>query len=65
MQHYISCCTATREPFSLTNLDSNALKLRKQLLKQLEKIKAASTAGLDVSQLEAADSILEKYTPCQ
>lgn len=39
---------------------SNALKLRKHLLKQLEKIKAASTAGLDISQLEAADGILEK-----
>ncbi len=58
--HRASCVAPVQRTISLTRPSSNALKLRKHLLKQLEKIKAASTAGLDISQLEAADGILEK-----
>ncbi|XWW97581.1 hypothetical protein V2A60_005565 [Cordyceps javanica] len=39
----------------------NALKLRKHLLKQLEKIKNTASSGVDISQLEAADGTLEKF----
>ncbi|KAM3443133.1 hypothetical protein NHJ13734_002019 [Beauveria thailandica] len=39
----------------------NALKLRKHLLKQLEKIKNNTSSGVDISQLEAADGTLEKF----
>ncbi|OAA74586.1 Telomerase activating protein Est1 [Akanthomyces lecanii RCEF 1005] len=38
----------------------NALKLRKHLLKQLEKIKN-TTSSVDIPQLEAADGTLEKF----
>ncbi|EGX94444.1 Telomerase activating protein Est1 [Cordyceps militaris CM01] len=39
----------------------NALKLRKHLLKQLEKIKNTTSSGVDIPQLEAADGTLEKF----
>lgn len=41
---------------------SHALKLRKHLLKQLEKLQAESASGIDVSQFEAVDGLLEKYS---
>ncbi|KAF4505364.1 hypothetical protein G6O67_007321 [Ophiocordyceps sinensis] len=39
----------------------NALKLRKYLLKQLEKLQAESASGIDISQFEAVDGLLEKF----
>lgn len=36
------------------------MKLRKHLLRQLDKIKSASSSGVDIAQLEAADATLEK-----
>ncbi|KAM4054752.1 est1 DNA/RNA binding domain-containing protein [Hirsutella rhossiliensis] len=38
-----------------------ALKLRKHLLKQLEKLQAESASGIDISQFEAVDGLLEKF----
>ncbi|OAA72279.1 Telomerase activating protein Est1 [Cordyceps fumosorosea ARSEF 2679] len=39
----------------------NALKLRKHLLKQLERIKNNASSSVDIPQLEAADGTLEKF----
>lgn len=39
---------------------SSAIKLRKYLSKQLEKLPKDGNAGVDISQFEALDSILDK-----
>ncbi|GAO19610.1 hypothetical protein UVI_02063840 [Ustilaginoidea virens] len=39
-----------------------ALKMRKHLLKHLEKLQAETTLGIDISQFEAIEGLLEKYT---
>jgi NADH dehydrogenase FAD-containing subunit len=41
--------------------NSQALKLRKHLLKQVEKLQAESTSGVDISQFEIIEGLLEKY----
>lgn len=45
---------------SLTARFSSAIKLRKLLTKQLEKLPKDNTSGVDISQFEAIDSILDK-----
>jgi hypothetical protein len=39
---------------------SDALKCRKFLMKQLDKLRTESSAGVDVSHFEAIESTLEK-----
>ncbi|KJZ78979.1 hypothetical protein HIM_01752 [Hirsutella minnesotensis 3608] len=39
----------------------NALKLRKHLLKQLEKLRAEGASGTEISHFEAVDGLLEKF----
>ncbi|PNY24804.1 Protein SMG7 [Tolypocladium capitatum] len=39
----------------------HALRIRKHLLKQLEKLQADSASGIDASQFEAVDGLLEKF----
>ncbi|PHH87605.1 hypothetical protein CDD83_8631 [Cordyceps sp. RAO-2017] len=39
----------------------HALKLRKHLLKQLEKLQAESASGIDIAQFEAVDGLLEQF----
>ncbi|KHN95118.1 Telomerase activating protein Est1 [Metarhizium album ARSEF 1941] len=38
-----------------------ALKLRKHLMKQLEKVKAESASGVDIAQFEAIEGTLERF----
>ncbi|QUC19519.1 uncharacterized protein UV8b_03760 [Ustilaginoidea virens] len=38
-----------------------ALKMRKHLLKHLEKLQAETTLGIDISQFEAIEGLLEKF----